>query len=113
VNAELTQYSPEELTHQLDLMRQAQITWVRQQFPWEEMEPQPGAFAWEAYDAIVQPFADDPQLRLVAVLVDAPPWAANASDLSPADADAFSTFAAAFASRYGDTVDVYQVWDEP
>ena len=29
------------------------------------------------------------------------------------DADAYARFVAAFAERYGATIDVYQVWDEP
>ncbi|MEP7293429.1 MAG: beta-galactosidase, partial [Chloroflexota bacterium] len=122
VNAELTQYSPDQLTRQLDLMRQAHITWVRQSFRWSEIEPQPGVFQWDRFDAIVQPFADDPDLKLVAVLLDAPAWASETDhpSASPADparfappANTFAAFATDFAARYGETIDFYQIWDEP
>ncbi|MFN8448346.1 MAG: hypothetical protein U0521_07085 [Anaerolineae bacterium] len=115
VNADLTQYNPEALDDQLKNMRQANITWVRQFFRWDEIEPQPGIFQWDRWDVIVQPFTDDPQLKLVAVLINAPGWARasehpNAPPTDPAD---FARFAAAFAARYGATIDEYQVWDEP
>ncbi len=42
VNADLTQYDPAQLAVQLDEMRAAHITWVRQFFRWDEIEPQPG-----------------------------------------------------------------------
>ncbi len=116
VNAELTQYDPAQLTHQLDLMRQAQITWVRQFFRWDQIEPHPGVFQWDRWDAIVQPFAGDPQLKLVAVLVNSPEWArdpAKSVTAPPTDPAAFAAFAGAFAQRYGATIDFYQIWDEP
>lgn len=106
VNAELTQYSPNELTHQLDLMRAAHITWVRQPFYWHEVEPQQNVWDWAQADAVVQAFTDDPDLKLVAVLTESP------INESP-DPTAFAAFARMFAARYGSTIDTYQVWDEP
>lgn len=115
VNAELTQYNPESLLVQLEQMRLAHITWVRQFFRWDEIEPEQGVFEWERWDAIVQPFEDDPQLRLVAVLINTPDWARQGEQATapPDDPAAFAAFAAAFAERYGATIDQYQVWDEP
>ncbi len=116
VNAELTQYSPEQLTHQLDLMRSAHITWVRQFFRWDEIEPQQGKYQWEQSDAIIQPFAGDPDLRLVAVLIDSPAWARDPESpitTPPIDPAHFATFSHEFAARYGSTIDEYQIWDEP
>lgn len=115
VNTELTQYEPEQLAPQLEQMRGAHITWVRQFFRWDEIEPQPGEFAWDRWDAIIQPFADDPQLELVAVLINTPDWARDGDQPSapPGDPAAFASFAAAFAERYSATIDTYQVWDEP
>ncbi|MCC6802707.1 MAG: beta-galactosidase, partial [Anaerolineae bacterium] len=115
VNAELTQYEPNRLAEQLEQMRLAHITWVRQFFRWDEIEPQPGEFQWERWDAIVQPFANDSQLKLVAVLMNTPDWAREGDQPTapPTDPAAFARFAAAFAARYGATIDTYQVWDEP
>lgn len=115
VNAELTQYTADELAHQLDLMRQAHVTWVRQAFRWSEIEPQPGVFHWGKVDAIVQHFAAAGDLKLVAVLVDSPAWARTSVNPSspPTNPSDYANFTAAFAQRYGTTVDYYQLWDEP
>jgi O-antigen ligase len=115
VNAELTKYSPVELPEQLDMMRQAHMTWVRQVFRWDAIEAQAGEFAWEQYDAVVKPFADDPELKLVAVLLNTPDWAreSDSETAPPSDPAAFRAFARAFAERYGATIDFYQIWDEP
>ena len=116
VNAEMTEYSPEQLPHQLDLMRSAHITWVRQFFRWDQIEPQQGEYHWDQSDQIIQPFRADPDLKLVAVLTNSPAWARNqetfvtAPPINPAD---FANFSHEFAARYGSTIDEYQIWDEP
>lgn len=118
VNAELTQYSPDELQNNLALMRAAHLHWVRQWFRWDQIEPEPGEFDWAQTDAIVEAFADDPQLKIVAVLVNTPQWARSEFSpddptAPPADPATYGAFAAAFAARYADVIDVYQIWDEP
>lgn len=117
VNVELTQYTAAALPHQLELLRAAHVTWVRQFFRWDEIEPEPGVFAWARWDAIVQPFADMTDLKLVAVLDNTPVWArdpaASSASAPPTDPAAFAAFARAFAQRYGITIDIYQLWDEP
>ncbi|MBI5669849.1 MAG: O-antigen ligase family protein [Chloroflexi bacterium] len=118
VNAELSQYSPDDLSVQLDRMEAAGITWVRQLFPWDAIEPQPGRFDWDRWDRLVQAVDARPGLRLVAVLVNTPAWARSplavdnptAPPSNPAD---FAAFARAFAARYGTMIDHYQLWDEP
>lgn len=115
VNAELMQYEPDQLADQLEQMRLAHIVWVRQFFRWDEIEPAPGEFRWERWDAIVQPFAADPQLKLVAVLTNTPAWARESDQPTspPTDPAAFARFVTAFAQRYGAIIDTFQVWDEP
>ncbi|MCZ7542774.1 MAG: beta-galactosidase [Anaerolineae bacterium] len=119
VNAELTQYTPDALDRHLALMADAGLTWVRQFFPWPEIEPARGAFDWAQWDRIVEA-VDAHGLKLVAVLDDSPGWShapdgarADLPYLPPADAADFAAFARAFAARYGARVDVYQIWDEP
>ena len=126
VNAELTRYDDEELAAQLDWMETAHMHWVRQFARWDEIEPQEGVYDWSAWDRITEAFAGR-DLELVAVLVNSPAWARTTSgeaslaptndvlerSAPPDDPAAFGRFAAALAARYGQTVDVYQVWDEP
>lgn len=119
VNAELTLYNtPAKLETQLNTMEELGIKWVRQIFPWSEIEPESGVFHWERWDRIVEAFATRDSLRLVAVLHLSPPWARNPSATTqptapPHSSESFAEFAAVFAERYGDIIDFYQIWDEP
>jgi O-antigen ligase len=118
VNAELTQYTPDELNRQLDLMQQMHVTWVRQIFYWNDIQPAPNTYEWAKWDRIVQAVSQRPTLRLVAVLFTSPEWARheqakNSLTAPPQDPATFAAFAGAFAARYGNSIDEYQVWDEP
>lgn len=107
INAALAQYDDEELAWALDLIGAGGFVWVRQTFSWARIEPTPGAYDWTAWDRIVAAAAAR-NLRLIAVLDDAPAWAGT-----PPPADAFARFAAAFAARYGAQIDAYQIWNNP
>jgi O-antigen ligase len=118
VNAELMQYEADQLSAQFELMRGAHIHWVRQFVRWDLIEPERGEYDWSKWDEILAELADYPELSLVAVFMNSPKWARE--DLShkspstpprnPAD---FAAFVRAFAERYGNQVDYYQIWDEP
>lgn len=112
INADLTQYDDAALVENLDLMAEVGFVWVRQPFRWSEVEPQAGTYDWSTYDGIVEAAAAR-DLRIVAVLVDSPGWAADSPTAPPDDLAAFEAFASALAERYGEHIDVYQVWDEP
>lgn len=117
VNADLTQYSQDELSTHLELMRRANIFWVRQIFDWENIEPSAGNFQWGKWDDIVATVDLQSDLEMVAVLTRSPSWSRvdrNADSTAPPDVpDTFAQFAKAFAARYGDYIDYYQIWDEP
>ncbi len=118
VNAELSQYSAEELSIQLQTMADLGITWVRQEFPWAEIEPVQGQYDWATWDAIVDAVASKTELEIVAVLDTSPLWAADpdapdSASAPPSDNADFARFAGVFAARYGDRIDYYQIWDEP
>jgi O-antigen ligase len=112
VNADLTQYDPAALGENLDLIAGAGFVWVRQVFAWEEIEAQRGQYDWSRYDRVVEAVSAR-DLRPVAVLWRSPGWAAPEPGAPPDDLGHFAAFAAALAGRYGDRIDVYQIWDEP
>ncbi len=117
VNAELTQYTPDLLAEQLNLMQQAHITWVRQFFRWDEIAPQPGIYDWRQWDQVVSAFENQPEMGLVAVLVNTPSWARETGNENatapPESIEDFAQFTRLFATRYGNVIDHYQIWDEP
>ena len=111
VNVALEQYDAAQLTAELAQIKQSGFSWIRQTFPWAQIESEQGQFAWEKWDRIVQQSGD---LNLIAVLDTSPTWAAPTSNLhSPTTALPFANFARSLALRYGDRLDYYQIWDEP
>jgi O-antigen ligase len=114
VNVALEQYQEEELDAALAHISEAGFIWVRQTFYRSHIEgatEDPGdtsqaRFDWTTTDRLMTALTRYPQLRLIAVLDDTSP-------VPPTDPEQFAAFAGAFAARYGDQVDIYQVWDEP
>ena len=117
VNADLSLLSPIDRRSALDSMRSLGLSWVRQRFPWDRIELQRGFYDWATWDGIVSDVAHQ-GMTLVAVLDGSPAWARPSEDTTnplapPSEVKEFGAFAAAFAGRYGDQIDVYQLWDEP
>ncbi len=113
VNVDLTSYAAADLPKVLDDL--APFGWLRVPVYWSHVEPQHGAFDWQASDTAIAAAAAR-GFDLILVLIDAPDWAAPTDpDVhSPVgDIGAFADFATALAGRYGAVVDAYQVWDEP
>jgi hypothetical protein len=116
---------PEKRQRSLELLRAAGVSWVRQELPWEQIEPVAkgqttdpsfGGSTWTKFDDIVDRSA---AMGMQAMLrVDTSPrWALppGAPDgLSPpADFTDYFDFVAAVAERYRGRVAAYQIWNEP
>ncbi|MCB0211313.1 MAG: O-antigen ligase family protein [Anaerolineae bacterium] len=139
VTIDLTQYDADSLNQTLEAMQTSGLTWLRQPISWAEIEPQPGQFNWQSIDRVIdsiqltnplsnqpttQPTSQPttqlpnppPTFHLIAVLQDTPAWA-RAADTTrstpPAEYSDFGNFARAFATRYGDRIDHYQIWHQP
>ncbi|MBN1486078.1 MAG: O-antigen ligase family protein, partial [Anaerolineae bacterium] len=107
VNVSLEQYTGPQLALTLDSIAAGGFGWVRQRFPWAEIEPSLGDWQWESWDTLVTEAAGY-DLQMLAVLDTAPEWAGM-----PPDPAAFAEFAGAFATRYGDSLTYYQIWHNP
>jgi len=117
VNVALERYDAQQRAETLDAIAAAGFGWIRQRFPWDLIEPAPGVYNWAPWDEIVADAAVR-RLDLVAVLDGSPAWARPPEDATnplapPASRADFGRFAAAFAQRYGASLRVYQIWDEP
>lgn len=108
VNVALDRYTEDQVASALSLADEGGFVWVRQSFYLSRvMGEGPGDAAdWSGVDRVMDALGEHPNLRMVAVLEDDPP-------APPADHEEFAAFARAFAERYGDRVDDYQIWDEP
>ncbi len=120
VNVELLQYNAAELTSTLERIRAANFAWIRQFAYWDEIEPKHGEYDWSGWDQLAETLRHQPGLEPVVVLMNSPPWAQNDRDIDylrrtapPRSLADFAAFCREFATRYGDLVDYYQIWDEP
>ena len=117
VNTNLQGLEPGELEQVLKVLEQADFRWVRQRFPWDAIERLPGEYDWGEWDRIVEGVAGH-GLELVAVLDASPPWVRAEVDAGnplapPVDTREFGDFVTAFATRFAERIDYYQIWDEP
>lgn len=119
INVALDETPVRDLAQTLDRIADGGFVWIRQTVPWAEIETEPGVYDWARWDTLVEAIADHPaDLRLIAVLDTAPAWAIGNSvgkwdAAPPANPADLARFASVFAERYGDRIDVYQIWDEP
>lgn len=105
------------LQRALDTLKDARLTYARQYFPWREIETERGVYTWDTWDNIVNA-ARANGIQLVAVLDTAPAWSQRPHEREmpnapPDDFAEYARFVGDFAKRYGDTIEYYQIWDEP
>ncbi len=112
---------------QLDLIRDAGFKWIRQEFPWEDIEIHAkGDFsdrrnatvvsAWDKYDGIVH-MASERGIQIIARLSTPPKWSradqAALATTPPDNLNDYGDFVAAVVSRYRGQIKFYQIWNEP
>ncbi len=112
----------------LRMVSGAGFHWIRQEFPWEDIEIHgkgdfsdcrngPCISAWDKYDNIVA-LAEKYDLEIVARLSNPPAWSrAAGNDMGtgapPDDFDDYGDFVAAVVDRYRGCIRHYQIWNEP
>lgn len=97
------------------LARQGGIRWAKQQFAWEEIEPERGRFDWAKADQVVGVF-ETYGLHIIARLDRPPAWARrdNSVDQSPPDDIAdYAGFVRAFVRHFAGRIHYLQIWNEP
>jgi len=105
------------------MMADAGLGWMKQQFPWSEIEPKQGRFwddkynqnSWDKYDRIVD-LAEKNGIRVIARLDNTPDWARGPNttpQTPPTDPDRFADFVVAFIMHYKGRVQYLQIWNEP
>ncbi len=113
-----------------ELISEAGFVWIRQEFPWEDIEiadrgdfidrrnDPNGVDAWEKYDNIVD-IAEANDLQIIARLDNPPSWSRSQPDdvigttAPPDDYTDFANYAATVAERYKGRIRYFQVWNEP
>lgn len=100
-----------DVTH-LEAARAAGGSFVVLVFAWDTIEPEPNRLYWEVPDAAVRA-ADFYGLQVVARLDRPPAWARSADGPIPWQLNAYETFVARVAARYGDRLAGVIIWNEP
>lgn len=112
----------------LRLISEAGFKWIRQEFPWEDIEIEgKGVFrdrrhggdlsSWEKYDHIVD-LAEEYGIQIIARLDNPPAWSRAAGNelgtlAPPDDYEDYGDFVYAVVSRYQGRIKYYQIWNEP
>lgn len=110
----------------LELIRDAGFHWIRQEFPWEDIEkPGKGRYweekfgysTWIKYDRIVN-LAAEYGIAIIARLDHPPAWSRKdgraRGDFAPPDNyDDYGDFVATVVDRYKGKIRFYQIWNEP
>ena len=100
--------------------------WIRQQFDWSQIEPQPGSFDFSRYDQFML-LSAQAGVHVLPVLYDAPSWAGPTGNTIPADPSTYAAYVAAVVGRYGPhgsfwtahprlggyAIQTFELWNEP
>jgi hypothetical protein len=119
---------PEKREMQVRMIAKAGFHWLRQEFPWEDIEihgkgdftdrrHEPARSAWDKYDHIVD-LAQQYDLRLIVRLSNPPAWSRSRGNevgtyAPPDDYDDFGDFVHSVVTRYRGRIGFYQIWNEP
>jgi hypothetical protein len=128
VNTFLNQeVEPEKRERSVRMIAEAGFRWIRQEFPWEDIEihgkgdyedrrHEPHRSAWDKYDQIVD-LAGQVGLDIIARLSNPPAWSRKDPEMGdfapPDDLADYADFVRAVVTRYRGQVRIYQIWNEP
>ena len=114
--------------HDMAMLARNDIGFIRQNFRWDQIEPQRGVWRWGFFDTIMEQ-ASANHINVLPTLEYSPKWASGLSNPAnpPTNLEDFATFAAAVVSRYGskgafwtghpklakEPIDTVEVWNEP
>ncbi|MBI5035302.1 MAG: hypothetical protein HZB51_32645 [Chloroflexi bacterium] len=113
-------WRPETADRDLGMMRDAGLTWVKQQFAWRDIEGAgKGKFSWDHADQAVN-YANRFKIDMLARVDNAPDWAApgcnveSKKQMGPAkNTQDWLDFLTAFVTRYKGKIRAYEIWNEP
>jgi Beta-galactosidase len=100
--------------------------WLREDFEWSQIEPEPAMFDFSRYDQFMLLTAQH-GIRVLPLLFDVPAWAGSSPSAIPADPSAYAAYVAAVVARYGPhgsfwvehpnfagyAIHTFELWNEP
>lgn len=98
----------------LDLIKDAQIGWIRVDLTWNVVEPKPKQYKWDMVDRLVKS-AEERNIDILAILGYCPVWAASNGDIHdpPGDVEEWKEFVRTIVGRYKGRINHWTLWNEP
>jgi GH35 family endo-1,4-beta-xylanase len=96
----------------LNMARDANLGWIRQQIHWKDQEGPPGRYAWGELDNIVADVNANGLKLLISIVRSPDFYGRDGTDGMPADPEALGNFVAALAEHYRGRVHAIQIWNE-
>jgi polysaccharide biosynthesis protein PslG len=106
--------SQQDIDTTLDMLQAMGVEDVRVYIPWVYTEPLRGQYNWAPIDAIMNA-AKARNMGVLAMANSTPVWAGTAGSFPGAktpDPVAYANFMTQVATRYGNTISAYEVWNE-
>lgn len=120
---------PEVREQSMQMLSEAGVKYIRQQFPWEDIEihgkddfidlrnDPAGVDAWAKYDNIVD-LANEYDIEIIARLDNPPAWTRVMTDTigthaPPDDFEDYGDFVETVVKRYRGRITYFQLWNEP
>ena len=99
----------------LEIAAKSGVSWTREEFSWERVEPVQGQYNWEPFDAAVR---DSRALgiNILGLLTYSATWARktpNEYTSPPRDVNDYANYVFAVVSRYKNDVTHWEIWNEP
>jgi len=101
--------SLKEMERAAQMAQDAGVKWSREEFHWARIEPQKGKLDWSFYDAMVAA-ARRHGISVYGLLSY---WSTWTKPYTPEGIEDYCRYAAAAAERYRDTIQHWEVWNEP
>lgn len=113
----LNRYGQQEWDKPTIILKDMGVGFSREEFIWELIEPEKGAFEWDVYDASIDALSPS-GVNILGVLDYSAPWATE--DLNRENADKYmpnlddwQNYVGRVVNRYKGKVKYWQIWNEP
>ncbi|OGY85501.1 MAG: hypothetical protein A2233_02655 [Candidatus Kerfeldbacteria bacterium RIFOXYA2_FULL_38_24] len=101
----------------LTLAQDHGVQWAREEFIWQDIEPQENEFSWTAYDAVVDNYQKN-NIKILGLLTYSTQWASTNPDAAnyefyPPDIEKWKNYVTAVSEHYAQDIDAWEIWNEP
>ena len=98
----------------LDLIKDAQIGWIRVDLVWNVVEPKPKQYRWDMVDRLVKN-AEERNIDILAILGYCPEWASKNGNIHdpPRSVEKWQEYVKTIVSRYKGRINYWTLWNEP